>query len=39
MNEIQKYFTAKEYGGYSDCTTHLTHKWWNGSTVSNCVGL
>ena len=39
MNEIQKYFTAKEYGGYSDCTTDLQHIWWKGSTISNCVGL
>lgn len=39
MNEIQKYFTAKEYGGYSDCTTDLDHHWWTGSTISNCVGL
>lgn len=39
MNEIQKYFTAKEFGGYSDCTTDLKNKWWTGSTLSNCVGL
>lgn len=39
MNEIQKYFTAKEYGGYSDCTTDLAHYWWTGSTISNCVGF
>lgn len=39
MNEIQKYFTAREYGGYSDCTTDLKNKWWTGATISNCVGL
>lgn len=39
MNEIQKYFTAKEFGGYSDCTIDLDHSWWTGSTISNCVGF
>ena len=39
MNEIQKYFTSKAYGGYSDCSTDLKNQWWTGSTISNCVGF
>lgn len=39
MNEIRKYFTSKAFGGYSDCTTDLNHKWWDGATISNCVGF
>ena len=39
MNELQKYFTDKKHGGYSDCTTDLKNTWWNGATISNCVGF
>ena len=39
MNEIRKYFTAKTFGGYSDCVTDLDNSWWKGSTISNCVGF
>lgn len=39
MYEIQKYFTGKEYGGYSNCTINVKNPWWSGSTLSNCVGL
>ena len=41
MKEIQKYFTHKDYGGYSDCIHDgdIKNLWWQGSTLSNCVGL
>lgn len=39
MYELQKYFTDKAHGGYSTCTTNIKNKWWDGCTLSNCVGL
>ena len=39
MYEIQKYFTGKAFGGYSDCMTDVKNPWWSGATLSNCVGL
>lgn len=43
--DILRYFTGVDNGGYSTCITEYTrpsfldHPWWEGSTISNCVGL
>lgn len=34
MTEIKKYFTTKEFGGYSNCKDR-----GNGDVIPNCVGL
>lgn len=40
MKEIKKYFTHKNFGGYSDCIygSDLKTQWWKGATIPNCVG-